>query len=113
MGLFGEQIKVSKGFLNSKRFPYFLPFLEDSSLGETKDENYKIWSDEELMSTVDGLLQLYDLNFDVDDSEENENRVGYSYDDKFLQETIDSFLHDTDVNEDGFVDWVEYKQANK
>lgn len=42
----------------------------------------------------------------------NERTIGLSYEDHALAEMIDDFLKTTDVNNDGFVDWIEYKQSN-
>lgn len=52
-----DHINVNREIFN---IPSYV-FLVEYALPE---EKIKIWSDEELTSTVDGLLQLYDFNFD-------------------------------------------------
>ncbi|KAH0999118.1 hypothetical protein HUJ04_005386 [Dendroctonus ponderosae] len=36
----------------------------DHESGSKKEENIKIWSDEELQTNIDSLLQIYDRNYD-------------------------------------------------
>lgn len=39
-------------------------FSVDHDSGPQKEENIKIWSDEELQTNIDSLLQIYDRNYD-------------------------------------------------
>lgn len=41
----------------------------------------------------------------------NERTIGLSYEDQALAKMVDDFFKITDVNNDGFVDWIEFNQA--
>lgn len=58
------------------------------------------------------MILLIDTHFLVADARTpNERTIGLSYEDQALAKMVDDFFKITDVNNDGFVDWIEYNQA--
>lgn len=58
------------------------------------------------------MILLIDTHFLVADARTpNERTIGLSYEDQALAEMVDDFLKISDVNNDGFVDWIEFNHA--
>lgn len=58
------------------------------------------------------MILLIDTHFLVADARTpNERTIGLSYEDQALAKMVDDFFKITDVNNDGFVDWIEFNQA--